>query len=221
MLNFLKNIFRSDRGETTFGINSVLPKIKHLNFLSGIEHHLKQIEAGDIKRQMPITKPFVGDLIISYAFETPEHFVSVTPPLMSDAGLKADSLHEIAMQNLEATLSDKINIQDLLMYNAIVTGNHLEASTLLLSGLWEMLAAGCIGDLLMVVPTRDSVLFMDSGNDLQLTDASLNSKQMLNLMCAAALDSRDEQQIHSLSEYVFAWNGDWEIRGTLDDHVRS
>jgi hypothetical protein len=130
-------------------------------------------------------------------------------------GLDADSIHEIAVKNLDRVLSNRIAIQDLTLYKAIVTGDHLEASTLLMPNLWEKLASECAGELLMVVPTHNIVFCTGSMREIQVGNTSVTPSQVLGLMCTVARTEQANEQVHCLSEYVFKWIGGWQVHGSL------
>jgi hypothetical protein len=204
--------------------SQIVPRIKHIDFLVAVKPVLAQLAAagGDPITRAPITRPLVGDLIVSYSFDTPTQFISVTHQDMHDLGLNADSLHEVAVNNLLNFVGSSVTVQDLHLYQAIAMGGDLEASSLLIPALWNSLSMKFSGELLAVVPSRNTVLFMDSRHQVQAGGNTLSAMQVLDLMCAVALDTRKDSTNHGLSENVLAWrNSSWQACGTLSSHSSS
>lgn len=202
----------------------IVPRIKHINFLAAIKPMLAQLAAagGDPTTQAPVTRPLVGDLIVSYSFDTPTQFISVTHQSMHDLGLNPDSLHDAAITNLLNVIGNRVTVQYLHLYQAIATGGDLEACSLLLPILWESLSKEFGGELLAVVPNRNTVLFMDSRHQVQAGGSTLPARQILDLMCSAASATRKESANHALSEHILAWrNSSWQACGTLNSHSLS
>lgn len=139
-------------------------RIKHTDFLKALQAH------GVPPEQMPVTRPLCGDLIVSYAFDTPEQFVMATPALLKSAGIAPQEVHDLALQALHRqVLAYGVRlIEDegayLLRIAPEETSTHLEASCLLLDGIWDLLRDEIKpqGELLACVPTRDFFFVLDS-----------------------------------------------------------
>jgi uncharacterized protein YtpQ (UPF0354 family) len=202
----------------------IFPRIKHASFLDAVQPLLDRIEAlgGNREAQTPVAFPLAGDagLLVTYAIDEPAQFVSLTQERMDELGLDAHELHALAVENLIQKAGPNIGTQDLVMYKVLVTGDDFEACALLLPGLWEALSEGFEGELLAVVPSRNTVYFMDSGAKRELAGQQLTARTMLDLMCATAADIKVQAREHGLSDKVIALtpNG-WQIRGTFEDHA--
>lgn len=202
----------------------IYPRIKHVSFLDTVQPMLDRIEAqgGNREAQTPVAHPLAGDagLLVTYAIDEPAQPVPLTQERMDELGLDAQELHDLAVENLIRKAGANIGAQDLVMYKALVAGDEFEASTLLLPGVWERLSEGFEGELLAVVPSRNTVYFMDSGAKRQLAGQQLTAKTMLDLMCATAADIKVQAREHGLSDKVMALTPDgWQIRGTFADHA--
>jgi len=202
----------------------IYPRIKHVSFLDTVLPMLDRIEAegGNREAQTPVARRLAGDagLLVTYAIDEPAQPVPLTQERMDELGLDAQELHELAVENLIRKAGSNIGAQDLVMYKALVAGNDFEASTLLLPGVWERLSEGFEGELLAVVPSRNTVYFMDSGAKRQLAGQQLTARTMLDLMCATAADIKVQAREHGLSDKVIALTPDgWQIRGTFQDHA--
>src|SRR5688572_28138804 len=79
------------------GREHVVPRLKTPGFVTA----LKEMEIPP--DQMPVTEPFVGELLITYAFDLPEMFQMVSREAQSSLGLNSD-IRELAIENLRAQL---------------------------------------------------------------------------------------------------------------------
>jgi hypothetical protein len=139
-------------------------RIKHANFLKALQAH------GVPPEQMPLTRPLCGELLVSYAFETPEQFVMVTPAFLKTAGVAPQDVHGLALQALHRqVLGHGVRLVEdeggyLLRIAPQDTSTHLEATCLLLDGIWDLLQDEIKpqGELLACVPTRDFFFVLDS-----------------------------------------------------------
>lgn len=202
----------------------IYPRIKHVSFLDAVQPMLDRIEAegGNREAQTPVAHRLAGDagLLVTYAIDEAAQPVPLTQERMDELGLDAQELHELAVENLIRKTGPNLGAQDLVMYKALVAGDEFEASTLLLPGVWERLSEGFEGELLAVVPSRNTVYFMDSGARRQLAGQQLTARTMLDLMCATAADIKVQAREHGLSDKVIALTPDgWQIRGTFQDHA--
>jgi uncharacterized protein YtpQ (UPF0354 family) len=202
----------------------IYPRIKHASFLDAVQPMLDRIEAlgGSREAQTPVAFPLAGDagLLVTYAIDEPAQFISLTRERMDELGFDAHELHTLAVENLVQKALPNVGAQDLVMYQALVTGDDFEACMLLLPGLWEVLSEGFEGELLAVVPSRNTVYFMDSRAKCELAGQRLTARTMLDLMCATAADVKVQAGAHGLSDKVIALTpGGWQIRGTFEDHT--
>lgn len=201
----------------------VYPCIKHVDFLESMRPVLDQIEArgGDREAHAPVAYPFAADsdLLVTFAVDTPAQFITLTPQGMAETGLDAQSLYELAIDNMLRLVASNVVTRDLGMYRALVAGDGFEACMLLLPDLWEQLAQEFEGELTAVVPSRDVVYFMDSGASFEKRGEIVSATEALGRMCRAAMGVRAEAGPHGLSDNVMALTPDgWCVRGTLKDY---
>jgi uncharacterized protein YtpQ (UPF0354 family) len=202
----------------------IYPRIKHASFLDAVQPMLDRIEAlgGSREAQTPVAFPLAGDagLLVTYAIDEPTQFISLTQERMDELGLDAQALCVLAVENLVQKALPNVGAQDLVMYQALVTGDDFEACMLLLPGLWEVLSEGFEGELLAVVPSRNTVYFMDSRAKCDLAGQHLTPRTRLDLMCATAADIKVQAREHGLSDKVMALTpAGWQSRGTFEDHA--
>ena len=134
--------------------DSVVPRLKVGAFLEALARQSIPAE------QMPVTKPFVGDLLITYAFDTPKQFIMASEVLLQRAGLTRESVGAVAQRNLARILRN----QDVAPKEAglslyTVALPDLAACLMLVDSLWEGAMARRIpGEIVVAVPHRDRLL---------------------------------------------------------------
>ncbi|NVM90985.1 hypothetical protein [Variovorax sp. SG517] len=206
--------------------SSVYPRIRTADFLQSVQPRLDEIEAlgGDREAQTPVAYPFAGDsgLLVTYAFDTPTQFITLTNEGMASLGLTPEELHVRAVDNMLAKVLPQLGTQDLVLYKALVSGGDFEVCMLLVPGLWQELTNDFQGELLTVVPSRNVIYFMDSKASFEASGETIGPGQILGLMCAAAGKIRAEAGPHGLSEKVLALTPDgWHVRGSFADPASS
>lgn len=133
------------------------PRLKHINFLRALQ------AAGVPPEQQPSHAPLCGELIVTYAFDLPDSFMMATPKLVESVAVSATELPGIARANLERALPQpKFFAKD--GCKVAVTGDDLEATLLLVDGLWDAMASQVRGDILVSAPRRDRILMCDSAD---------------------------------------------------------
>lgn len=133
------------------------PRIKHLNFLKALQ------AAGVPPDQQPAHSPLCGELIVTYAFDLPDSFMMATPRLVEQAGVSHAELPQLARANLERALPQpQFFVKD--GCGLAVTGEDLEATLLLVDGVWNEMQPNFRGEIVAVAPRRDRLLMCDSAN---------------------------------------------------------
>lgn len=162
---------------------TLVPRIKHLNFLKALEAH------GVPREQWPVTTPLCGELLVSYAFDQPEQFVFATPPLLQQAGIAMDQLPHLAQQNLAREMPQPQLLRQ-HGYISVQTGGDLEATLLVLDRFWDQLSASEDADFVVVVPRRECLLLCDA-RDAQACQ---------RISTEASHGLRQQPDVHALSQ---------------------
>jgi uncharacterized protein YtpQ (UPF0354 family) len=111
----------------------------------------------------PVLEPFIGDLLIAYAFDLPSRYTLVQARHLADLRLSATELRGLATTNLRQRLPDIMRHQYPHLPVVVFTaGGNLESSLLLLDDLWEAQLSLVPGELVVSVPTRDCIAFTGS-----------------------------------------------------------
>src|SRR5262245_33771008 len=195
--------------------STIIPRIKHVKLREipepvrafAEQHNL------DAELQPPVTRPLAGDLLVSYVFSLPDVYQFVNRQDMLKLGLNAESIHQLALDNLARLLPD-VDVQDFKLFKAILTNQHLEACSLLLPKFWYQLSKQTAGDLLMSVPAQESVVF--TGSQFFFSE-ECGPDKCIDLMCSFAKIVRTEEPGTALSDCIFAWiDGKWVVRGDID-----
>jgi uncharacterized protein YtpQ (UPF0354 family) len=174
--------------------STIVPRIKHTQFLASLQ------EMAVPPDQLPVTEPFVGDLLITYAFDLPGMFQMVSPGDLERLAIRPDELRDIAIENLKQQLPE-IGIMEQLPLRLIVTGNDLEACALLADTFWTDLSAEIPGEIVAAVPSRDVLVFCSS------KDA--DGLQALRELSA---EVREGETTHALSEHLLVWRQErWAV----------
>ena len=196
--------------------STIIPRIKHVKLLEIPEPVLACVEQHnlDAELQLPVTRPLAGDLLVSYVLSLPDVYQFVSRQNMLELKLDAESIHQLALGNLGRLLPE-VRVQDLVFCKAILTNQHLEACSLLLTNIWDQLSREIAGDLLMAVPAQESVVF--TGSQFSFSEEGGPDK-CIDLMCSFAKQVRTEEPGAALSDCIFAWiDGKWVVRGDIDN----
>jgi len=171
------------------------PRIKHVDYIRTLR------EAGVPPDQIPDHVPLCGDLLVTYAFDLPDTFIMATSKLLHSAGIAREDAPRLARENLGGTLPS-ISFQAHGGCEMAVTGGELEASLLVLDGLWKAVQADISGELLVTVPRRNRLLMCDSAHG-HAVDA---------LRAQTLKFSREFQDQHCLSNQIMVRRDDaWSL----------
>jgi uncharacterized protein YtpQ (UPF0354 family) len=173
----------------------LVPRIKHLNFLTTVQ----QIAAKE-PASLPLTRPLVADLLVSYAFDLPGAFMMAREVDRQRLKLSLDQIHATAVTNLRRQLPrvKQKGTSPLFMF---AVGNNLDACLLLFEEVWRKTIPNVPGKIVVAVPTRDIVLFTSSEWPEGLTRIGMLSTE-----------ARKHNPVHSLSEHLLTWSqGEWSI----------
>jgi len=195
--------------------STIIPRVKHVKLLAVPEPALACIEQQklDAELQLPVTRPLAGDLLVGYVLSLPDVYQFVSRQNMLELRLDVESIHELALGNLRGLLME-VDVQDLVLFKAILTNQHLEACSLLLTNVWDQLSRQIAGDLLMAVPAQESVVF--TGSQFFFSE-EVGSDKCIEAMCSFARQVRTEEPDDALSDCIFAWiDGKWVVRGDID-----
>jgi len=183
--------------EETKSRENLVPRLKIPAFLTALQR--MNIPAD----QMPVTEPFVGELLIAYSFDLPHGFQMVSEADLTHLRMQKSQLRAMAVANLKKQMPQiqfgEIEQSDKL--KAIVTGQNLEACALLMTEFWADLAKKVTGDPVVAAPHRDF---------LCLTTTA--SQEGLNALASLAKEIAGAEDNHTLSPQLMIWRtGRWEI----------
>lgn len=167
--------------------SSVVPRIKTLKFTAALKG------MGIPEDQLPFTEPLVADLLVTYAFDLPGMFQMASGAAIAELGIRPEETRSVAIENLRRQLP-QIGCQELGEVNRIVTGENLEACTLLAGSYWEQVAANMPGEVVVAVPSRDVVLFCSS-----------QSPEGIATLRELSLEVLEQAGTHALTERLLVW----------------
>lgn len=145
-------------------------------------------------------QPLVGDLMLTYT----DGSQLLTRAQLAELGLTEAALFELSLTNLSKVLTSltgqavsgsRFGLEvEGPVFTTLKVGHGLEACLLLLSHVWNELAAGVSGELVVGVPGRDRIMFTSSDN-------IVGQMAMRKLIETAYQDAGG----HALSQELFVW----------------
>jgi uncharacterized protein YtpQ (UPF0354 family) len=173
--------------------STLVPRIKHLNFTAALK--AMNIPAD----QLPYTEPLVADLLVTYAFDLPGLFQMASQAALAAAGIAPAEARDVAIGNLKKQLPG-IGVQEHGPVCSVVTGNNLEACTLLATTWWEQMATQIPGEIVAAVPSRDVLLFCSS-----------QSLEGLAALKSVSSEVLQQETTHALTSRLLVWRkGQWK-----------
>jgi uncharacterized protein YtpQ (UPF0354 family) len=145
--------------------------------------------------QLPYTEPLVADLLVTYAFDLPGMFQMASGAAIAELGIRPEEVRAVAVANLKRQLP-QIGSAEHGPARRIVTGENMEACTILAGPYWDQIAAETEGEVVVAVPSRDVVLFCSS-----------KSAEGIAALRAASAEVLQEETTHRLTERLLVWRG--------------
>lgn len=185
---------------TDLSAETIVPRLKHMNFLEAVA------QVGVTGEDVPVVTPFVGDLLISYAFELEHSFLTVSKGHCEKLDLTEAELPRLAISNLGQSLPppEMHPLRGLKSArpacSMFTVGNQCEACLMLFPGVWEAAARMVKGQLVVATPARDTVLFTGSRSA-----AGLAAMKHYLEECYSGAGN------HALSKLLFAWANGWSV----------
>jgi len=169
--------------------SALVPRIKHTNFLAALR------EMDVPADQMPVSEPLVGDLLVTYAYDLPGLFMMASAESVDKLGIRREELRGLAIANLKKQLPE-IGMAAEPPLTRIVTGNNLEACTILADTFWADVASETPGDLVAAIPHRDLLLYCSS-----------QAPEGVEALRQIAREVSQQPDNHTLSAQLFTWRG--------------
>jgi uncharacterized protein YtpQ (UPF0354 family) len=158
---------------------------------------------------MPVTTRLIGDLVVAYGFDRRDSFEMVSREDAERLGLNTNELHDLSVRNAMHQLKDSISVLEKEGVQRWAADNHLTATAILVAEIWHLPASRMTGDLAMVVPSRDCVMFCDGV-----------SETAMRAMRRFAENEFASAGNHAISMKLLRWMGNgWHIPGTKEGLV--
>ena len=220
MIGLLIDLFDLLRGKPKpKPLDAVVPRLKHSGFVDVVRAHLQRqggpaVSESDLRRLLPITRPFAGDLVIAYAVEGASDWTFVGEDFLATHKIDREALHAKAMANANPLVARNVKIGQLRNFFGVQSDMPGIASTLaLFPQFWKPLEQKYGSDLLAVVPGRDFLAFLPlPAQGPEREKALVRTIIMKN----AAIAAFEESGNHTLSEFCFrVRDGHFEVREQL------
>lgn len=180
------------------GRSSVVPRLRPAGFLEGLA------QKGVPPDQLPVTRPFVADLVVTYAFDLPDRFQLVAPRDLARLGLEPEGLHALAVENLGREL-ENVGLGGSVPLEWVEAGNDLEACLLLREDFWDRLD-----------PERpDAIVVAPIARDTLLVTTAASPEAIAHVKTVAR-EAHERNPAHALSGYLLAWSdGAWVVHSAI------
>ncbi|HET7730453.1 MAG TPA: hypothetical protein VFK48_10510 [Usitatibacter sp.] len=173
----------------------ILPRVKTTRFVEAA----KAI-AGMDADNLPHIQPMAGDLVLAYAVDAGDAFVSVTPALMRQRRLDWIALHAEAFENLSKVLP-QLAVKRLGPAFQVELPNDLSACAWFLSDFWDDMRRQLGARPMAAFAHRNFVAFAAEG-DAEARD-----------FLRHAMGSLPADDPHGLSQALYLWDGRWRPEG--------
>ena len=172
-------------------IPPVYPRIKHVNFLKAFE---------DIpESSKPIVETLVGDLLLTYAMDTGENYISISQDTLNKHARNVEELRPMAEENALDAMRE-IRKHEGLVDN-LTTQDNLIACSVLYPALWRQIEDEMGGKILVAFPHRDTVLYVREDNEKAVSEL----QRIIN-------EDIDFSDTHALSKSLYQLTGDnWQV----------
>lgn len=173
-------------------LDRVYPVVRHESFA--------QFASGDAPSPVtPFAQPFVGDMVLVYAIDYPDHVAYVTQAHLDDNQISIAQLDRAADLNLSQKL-DETQFQQQGGTFMIFTDGFYESSMVLDAALWADISRQLGDDLVMIAPARDVVAFTTASN-----------KEEIDFL-QGSRDNILANGTHQLSDLMYLWkDGRWQV----------
>lgn len=145
--------------------------------------------------------PFVGDLSVVWVLDMPTSMALANQSVLDDLGLTQEALAARALQNLDDCCGafPVQPVPDVPGVYQVWAGDSYEAARLLLHDRWGPLVETVPGQLVVVAPNRDTVLFAGSEDGAALSVLASAAEEM-------------SQDAYPLSSQVLLWQPEgWKV----------
>ncbi|MFH1023894.1 MAG: hypothetical protein V1809_10975 [Planctomycetota bacterium] len=112
----------------------------------------------------PVLRKFVPGLLAAYLVDDGDRFSYIQGRDLREAGVGEDQLHFQAVSNLARFADGKLRIQRSGLVWALFLDGNLEASLIMLDGLWDGSLREYVRSPVVAVPARDVIAFCDSSS---------------------------------------------------------
>jgi len=200
-------------------LDSVVVRVKHVGFVDAVRKNVAASAGANgatLEAQLPLTRPFVADLVIAYAAEGAADLKYISSALLARHKLGAAQLHDAAIANTRKQLAKSLNIGKTRTFcglDSSVTG--LPAAAALFPEYWKGVHKAFGDELIAAIPGRDFVCFLALPANGEERDDALARSWIMKQSAIAAFEASDN---HALSEFAFrVRDGRFEQREQLGE----
>ncbi len=154
------------------------------------------------ENEVPLMQNFCGELLVTYAFDTPDQFVMATPDLLEQVGVTEDDLPDVAMSNLVKAMQWPPKFTAKNGVNKLDLGGNHEAVLLIVSSAFDQIESHLEGPPIATAPHRDCLLICGSSD----------AEAIAELRRQTAQEFEQRQDNHRLStQLIIRRDGFWRL----------
>lgn len=168
-----------------------LPRIKNIQMLDYLQSMQEMTEDS-----MPLCQSLVGDLILTFALDMGDSYMTVSKGVCDQYNISLDDLPDLALSNAVEILRDIKVHTDGTIYELEV-GHDMEACTILFPSLWAQIAENFQSDVVAAFPHRNHVFYAPS-----------NSAEGIAGLLEMLQQSDFNDDTHALSQKLYLFSQD-------------
>ena len=175
-------------------LDKVVPRIKHGNFLNAVAQRVPA------PMQQPVWEKFIADMILTYAYDTPQGYVTLPQEDLERLGMTRDELRKHVLINFNKRLPQvqRGGQPPIVTFHI---GKQQDVCLLLVPGFWKGFASQVRGRPVVAPAARDMLLVT--------TDESAVG---LNGIRQIAAEAHQRDPRHAISEALLGWDrGKWQV----------
>lgn len=150
----------------TFLPRDVIPTIKDKGYIQEVSSQLSA--KGTNPEEFFVFEEYNDVLAILYAIDSPQSIRFLNPKDLAELNLQGETLREFAINNLKQILPP-VEVHGSPPCLLLKAGGMFESSLLLFDRVWNKAELGIKGDILVAVPSRDTLLVGDTAEARSIT----------------------------------------------------
>jgi uncharacterized protein YtpQ (UPF0354 family) len=172
--HFTLSLLNTDT-EATLLPKDVIPTIKDRAYLTEIRAHLAS--KGSNPDEFFVHEDLNEELVIVYAVDSPTSIRYLNPRDLAELNLQGESLRSFAVRNLQQIMPP-VEIHGKAPFLQLKAGGMFESALLLFERVWNKKELGIMGEVIVAVPSRETLLVADGSNPKAVAQLEKAAREM-------------------------------------------